>query len=352
VPQLFEVSRYAGVLQMTSTVRAQVRRDAGLSDVFAALYPCGSITGAPKHRAMQIIRELEPESRGLYTGAIGWFDVPAEDRRLGNFCLSVAIRTLVLQLPAEDGLRAGEMGVGAGIVYDSKAEEEYEECRLKARFLTGLPQDFALFETMHGTREGGCRHLERHLQRLCASAAAFGFSCDAEQAGTLLRNACAGLPPGIAHRLRLELNQSGQFTLQCAPLAPLPKVVKLMLASQPATVPPLFLRHKTTVRTGYDAAIRAAEAEGAFDMLFCNGRGELTEGGRTNLFVKLDGSWFTPPLAAGVLPGVMRAVLLDDPHMNAREKNLTLDDLRNAEQVIVCNALRGAMQAEVVWAAG
>jgi para-aminobenzoate synthetase/4-amino-4-deoxychorismate lyase len=106
------------------------------------------------------------------------------------------------------------------------------------------------------------------------------------------------------------------------------------------------------VRAGYDAAIRAAEAQGAFDMLFCNGHGELTEGGRTNLFVKLAGRWFTPPLAAGILPGVMRAVLLDDPHMNAQEKSLTLGDLRDAEEVIACNALRGAMQAEVVWAAG
>jgi para-aminobenzoate synthetase/4-amino-4-deoxychorismate lyase len=356
VPQLFEVSRYAGVLQMTSTVRAQVRRDAGLSEVFAALYPCGSITGAPKHRAMQIIRELEPEPRGWYTGAIGWFDGSAEaseeDRRLGNFCLSVAIRTLVLQPPAEEGLRVGEMGVGAGIVYDSKAQEEYEECRLKARFLTGLPHDFALFETLYGTREHGCRHLERHLRRLCASAATFGFTCDAKQAETVLRDACAGLAPATAHRLRLELNQAGQFTLQSAPLTPLPEVVKLMLAPQPATAAPLFLRHKTTVRAGYDAAIRAAEAQGAFDMLFCNGHGELTEGGRTNLFVKLAGRWFTPPLAAGILPGVMRAVLLDDPHMNAQEKSLTLGDLRDAEEVIACNALRGAMQAEVVWAAG
>ncbi len=164
VPQLFEVRRYGRVLQMTSTVCARAREEVDLAQLLTALYPCGSITGAPKRRAMQIIRELEPDARGLYTGAIGWFEAAAEGQRIGDFCLSVPIRTLLLQAP-QGGVRQGEMGVGAGIVHDSEAASEYAECLLKARFLTGLPQDFELLETMQAS-SSGCPWLERHLDRL------------------------------------------------------------------------------------------------------------------------------------------------------------------------------------------
>ncbi|MGH8809964.1 MAG: aminodeoxychorismate synthase component I, partial [Noviherbaspirillum sp.] len=142
VPRLFSVDRFSSVLQMTSTVEADLRDDANLADVFSALYPCGSITGAPKRRAMQIIRELEADPRGLYTGAIGWFEAPLGARGVGDFCMSVPIRTLVLQTPGGDGVRKGEMGVGAGIVHDSVATDEFAECRLKASFLTGLANEF------------------------------------------------------------------------------------------------------------------------------------------------------------------------------------------------------------------
>jgi para-aminobenzoate synthetase/4-amino-4-deoxychorismate lyase len=137
--------------------------------------------------------------------------------------------------------------------------------------------------------------------------------------------------------------------VQSAPLTLLSSPVKVLLARQPTVANALFLRHKTTVRERYDAAWRAAEAEGAFDMLFCNTLGELTEGARSNVFVKLEGRWYTPPLAAGLLPGVMRAVLLGDPAWNASERRLTLDDLRAAEEVVVCNALRGVLNAIVQW---
>lgn len=348
VPQLFEVKRYGGVLQMTSTVQARLRDDVSLADVLTALYPCGSITGAPKRRAMQIIRELEPDARGFYTGAVGWFDAPAAKRRIGDFCLSVPIRTLVLQTPASNGVRSGEMGIGAGIVHDSDAAREYAECRLKASFLTGLSNDFELFETLHATHNEGCRHLDRHLQRLRASATYFGFTYDEENIRQTLHKTCAALPPGQAHRLRLALNQPGACTVQTAPLQSLPGPVRVLLATQPTEAGDLFLRHKSTVRDRYDAAWRAAEAQGAFDMLFFNTDGELTEGGRSNVFVKLAGRWYTPPLACGLLPGVMRAVLLADPAWNAAERRLTLDDLRAAQEIVICNALRGVLPATVV----
>jgi para-aminobenzoate synthetase/4-amino-4-deoxychorismate lyase len=350
VPQLFKVDRYDSVLQMTSTVCAQLRAGVTLADAFAALYPCGSITGAPKRRTMQIIRELEADARGLYTGAIGWFDRPDSGQTVGNFCLSVPIRTLVLQAPGADGMRAGEMGVGAGIVHDSVAAEEYAECQLKAKFLTGLAQDFELFETIHATQAEGCRHLELHLRRLRSSAAYFGFAWDEQCVSSVLQQVCSALPAG-PHRIRLALNQSGACSVQYAPLLPLAEPVKVLLAPQPTVADDLFLRHKTTVRERYDAAWRTAEAQRAFDMLFFNTQGELTEGGRSNVFVKLEGRWYTPPLASGLLPGVMRTVLLADPAWDASERRLTLDDLRAAEEVVVCNALRGALSATVVYPA-
>lgn len=352
VPELFDVNRHGGVLQMTSTVTATIRPQVRLADLFNAIYPCGSITGAPKHRTMQIIDEIEHAPRGFYTGAIGWFDPHGDERAIGDFCLSVPIRTLVLDPQNEDGVRHGEMGVGAGIVYDSDAGSEYAECQLKARFLTGLTPDFSLFETMHARREEGCRHLDLHLRRLFASASYFGFHYDESLIRKKLTDACAGLEAGVAYRLRFSLDHAGHSTIQTAPIAPLATPVKILLSAEPTDAKDIFLRHKTTARERYDAAWRAAEAQGAFDRLFCNSDGEVTEGARSNLFVKLQGRWYTPPLDSGLLPGVMRTVLLSDPAWNACERPLTLDDLRRAEEVVVCNALRGAMNASVIWPQG
>ena len=353
VPALFEVKRYSSVLQMTSTVQAQLAPDTSLQAIFEALYPCGSITGAPKRRTMEIIRELEPAARGIYTGAIGWIDPPAssgfgtlQQARFGDFCLSVPIRTLTLQ-PEQNGVRHGELGVGAGIVYDSDAGAEYAECRLKAGFLTGLPNDFEIFETIHATRAEGCRHLERHLARLRASAAYFGHPFDPDVARSVALQACAALPDETPHRVRLALRPNGEIVVQTGALAPLAEPVQVLLADAPTHAHDVFLRHKTSIRSRYDAAWRTAESVGAFDTLFFNERGELTEGGRSNVFVRSGGRWYTPPLSSGVLPGVMRGVLLDDPAWNAIECPLTRDSLARAQEIVVCNALRGPLRAVV-----
>ncbi len=338
VPKLFEVTRFSSVLQMTSTVQARLRDDATLGEIFNALYPCGSITGAPKKRTMEIIAELEPEPRGIYTGAIGWF-APE-----GDFCLNVPIRTLTLQAE-QHGIRQGVMGVGAGIVYDSEPHDEFAECQLKARFLTGLSNDFELFETMHATREAGPRHLERHLQRLAASARYFGFAWDEAAARAYLTLACQALPAGQPHRLRLAMNSAGAFAVQTGALAPLQEPVRILLADEATDSSDLFLRHKSTIRERYDAAWKAADAQGAFDKLFFNERGELTEGGRSNVFLRMDGLWITPPLSSGMLPGVMRAVIIDA--WGAQERIVTRDMLLAAEEIVVCNSLRGAMRASL-----
>jgi para-aminobenzoate synthetase/4-amino-4-deoxychorismate lyase len=241
------------------------------------------------------------------------------------------------------------MGVGAGIVYDSVAADELAECRLKADFLTSLNQPFELFETMLASRENGVRYVQRHLQRLQSSADFFGFRFDFNATHIQLQQHCDQLAMGLPYRLRLSLQHGGDVQISSALLTPLDDTVRVKISPHPMRSDDLFLRHKSSVREVYDAAWRSAEQQGAFDMLFFNEAGALTEGGRSNVFVKLDGMWFTPPLEAGVLPGVMRSVLLDDPTWNASERHLTLDDLRRAQEVIVCNALRGVIPVALDW---
>jgi para-aminobenzoate synthetase/4-amino-4-deoxychorismate lyase len=340
VPALFSVEPYASVWQMTSTIEARVIPGTSFAGIVRALFPCGSITGAPKYRTMQLIDEIESTPRGLYTGAIGWLDAS------GDFCMSVAIRTLVIDAAA----RRGVLGIGAGIVLDSVAADEYEECLLKARFLTGADPGFELFETTFATRDEGVRHYTRHVARLKGSAAYLGFAFDARALDTQVAAHCAGFEAEKPYRMRIALDKSGRVTITSAPLAPLSSdTVNVLLASDRGFAPkdsadPL-LGHKTTRRADYDRAWKAAEVEGAFDMLFVNERGELTEGGRSNVFVKLDGKWCTPPIGAGVLPGVMRAVSIEE--LGAVERTLTPGDLLEAEDLLISNALRGAVKARL-----
>jgi para-aminobenzoate synthetase/4-amino-4-deoxychorismate lyase len=291
----------------------------------------------------------------LYTGMIGWLDAAspnAGDGACGDFCLSVAIRTLLLDAAKETGERSGRMGVGGGIVLDSVAVDEYAECGLKSRFVTGADPGFQLFETMYAMREDGVRYLARHLARLGASAAWLGFDYDEARVRARIDTQCGALPPGVAHRMRLALDHAGTLELLAAPLAPLADEVGVLLGPDhgfAATgTTDLLLRHKTTRRAEYDRGWRAAEAKGAFDTLFFNDRGELTEGGRSNVFVKMAGRWWTPPLSSGALPGVMRGVLLEDASLHAAERVLNKADVLNAEALMVCNALRGAVPARIV----
>jgi para-aminobenzoate synthetase / 4-amino-4-deoxychorismate lyase len=348
VPALFAVQSHATVFQMTSTVQASLRPALGFADVLRASFPCGSITGAPKLHTMDLIARFERLPRALYTGSIGWLDAPPPGRRCGDFCLSVAIRTLSLQAPAADGTRPAQLGVGAGIVLDSEPRSEFAECRLKARFATTLEPGLALIETMAASRDGGVRHLERHLARLAASAAAFGFVFDEAELRAALQRQLQALAPG-PQRLRLRFGARGIEELAAAPLPPLAAgPVLLRLAAEPSPLAPALARHKTTERAAYDAAVQAAQAVGAFDTLFFSAAGRLTEGGRSNVFVRLGGRWCTPPLDDGVLPGVMRSVLLDDPQWGAAERSITRDELLHADAIVVCNALRGVLPARLL----
>ncbi len=359
VPDLFAIEPYSTVFQMTSTVQARVRPEVDFPALLRAVFPCGSITGAPKHHTMDWIARLESTPRGLYCGTIGWVDAPRGDDKLGAFCLSVAIRTITLGAEAH-GLRPARLGIGAGIVLDSRADEEFEECRLKARFLTGLPPGFELFETMRATRGQGAAHLALHLDRLGRSAQVLGFAFDRYAAQRRVESQLRGLAdnPHEHHRLRLSLAHDGRLQLTQAALADLPDLppgpdgaaVSLLIAPHRLPNEHPLAAHKTTLRRHYDEGVRAAERAGAFDSLFFTEDGRLVEGGRSSVFLKLAGGWYTSPVADGALPGVMRGLVLADPAWNATERRLSAADLARADAIMVCNALRGTLSARVITA--
>jgi len=355
VSDLFSVATCGTLFQMTSTIEAQLVRGASFGDVLRATFPCGSITGAPKHRTMQIIAGLEHSPRGLYCGAIGWVDASPSAESMGAFCLSVAIRTLVIEAArTAGGTRPARLGVGAGIVLNSDATSEFEEIGLKARFFTNLDPGFSLFETMLASRATGVRHLDLHLARLTRSAGQLRFRLEPRALRTALLDRVAQLPPEGHWRLRLALAWDGRLEFLCAPLDSLrsdqdePGVVRIALAEEPVRADAFLAGHKTDWRPQYDPALHMASARGCFDQLFFTGAGELVEGTRSNVFVKLQGRWYTPPLSSGALPGIMRGLLLADPAWAARERCLHRSDLRSAEQVVVCNALRGPLRARLV----
>lgn len=329
VDSLFDIEAYPSLWQMTSTVSAGPV-EADLLNIFRALFPCGSVTGAPKIRAMQIIDELENSPRGLYCGALGWI---APD---GDFRFSVPIRTL--EIDRDGHFRCG---IGSGIVADSEPAAEWEECLLKGRFLTGLKPAFGLIETLR-CEAGTLPRLERHLARLSASAAYLGLRCDIEAVRDALLRHAAGLS-GL-QRVRLELHPDGDFTISGGALSDIAGPVQVALASQTVSSGDALLRHKTTARALYDAASREAEAAGLFDLIFLNERGEVAEGARSTVFVDCgDGVLLTPPLGCGALDGVLRRELLDAGR--AREGVIDRTALETAAALYVGNALRGLLPA-------
>jgi para-aminobenzoate synthetase/4-amino-4-deoxychorismate lyase len=327
VDALFEIERYKTLLQMVSQVSAEIG-DVSLFDLLRALFPCGSITGAPKIRAMRLIQSLERQPRHLYTGSIGHWQ-PG-----GDFSLNVAIRTLEL-----DAAGKCRLGIGSGIVADSDADLEYAECLAKANFVTALDPGFELIETILAV-DGDLPYLDLHLDRLNASASAFGFHCDSKAIVKVLRE--TALHRQGQWRIRLTLAKDGTASITTARLEPLPPACHAVIAAERVDSGDLFLRHKTTRRDLYDAALaKVAAIPGCFDALFFNEKDELVEGARSSVFIVRDGAWYTPPLSAGALPGVMRRAILTGADHSVKEATLTRDDLVNADAVYLANALRG-----------
>ena len=334
VPALFATQALPTVWQMTSDVRARTRPGTTLTDVFAALFPCGSVTGAPKVRAMQMIHALEPAPRGVYCGAVGVVR-PGEQGGI-RATFNVPIRTVVLQ---GDLARCG---IGSGITADAVADAEWNEWRHKRAFVERASMPFDLLETL-ALEEGRLRHVADHLARLQQAAAHFSIPWNAGAVHQCLQTLADGHPQGL-WRVRLLLGAAGQPRAEAFALQPTPEPVRLQLAGGPLMeAHSEFVRFKTTRRAHYAAF--APATPGVFDTVLWNAAGEITESTFGNIAMLLDGRWVTPPLSCGLLPGVGRAVALRDGRVC--EAVVRLQDLPRVQGWAFINSLRGWLQARL-----
>lgn len=343
VPELFRVESFPTIHQLVSDVTAKMPNGTGAVDVLRAAFPCGSITGAPKVRAMEIIDELETGARGLYTGSIGFIEAG------GDAAFNVAIRTLVFpavipsQSDLQDGAACATLGLGSGIVADSQPAEEWRECLAKGEFVSAAGESFDLIETMLFDPVEGVQRLEGHLARMKASAVALDFVFDRHGARNSLQSATFRLRS--AARVRMRLARSGALAVE---VTPLPRLAELPVpvAVRPAPMAPddFRLAHKTSLRADYDAVrIESGTAE----VVFVDEPGFVTEGSWSNIFVERDGQLLTPPLALGLLPGVLRAELIEKGR--AVESHLRIADLEDG--FFIGNSLRGLIPARLADAA-
>jgi para-aminobenzoate synthetase/4-amino-4-deoxychorismate lyase len=328
VPELFKVETYPTLHTMVSTIAAKLAAEIGPGQALAAIFPCGSVTGAPKIRAMEVIAAVEPDARGAYTGSIGRIDPD------GDAAFNVAIRTLHLR----DGASEASIGLGSGVVADSRAGEEWDECLAKGAFLTRGQRRFDLIETMAFDPVGGIALLERHLERMRASAEAFGIRFDRHG----VRNELQAATFRLRHpaKVRLLLSPDGRIAIGTAPM---PEValdpVTVALATRQVAPRDFRLAHKTTDRRPWP------RVAGAWETVYIDADGYLTEGSFTSIFVPgPDGVLRTPPLTCGILPGVLRAELIASGR--AVEAELRPEDL--SDGFFLGNALRGLVSAVTV----
>ncbi len=335
VPELFTVERYPTLWQMTSTVRGQTT--APVTEIFTALFPCASITGAPKVSTMEIIADLETEPRQLYTGCVGFIG----PGRRAQF--NVAIRTATIDRQTNEAM----YGVGGGIVWDSVTGDEYEECQVKARILTERRPSFKLLETMLWIPGEGIFLLQEHLARLRNSADYFGFSLKMENLLEQLTRQVSVLP-NVRHKIRLLLRERGEFVIETIPLEMVqnvtPKTLRIDIAADPVNSKNIFLYHKTSHRAVYDQA--RASRPNCDDVLLWNERDEVTESSIANVVLRLNGKWLTPPVESGLLAGTYRQYLLAKGEIE--EGVIKLADLSRAKAIYLINSVQGWRRAELV----
>jgi para-aminobenzoate synthetase/4-amino-4-deoxychorismate lyase len=332
VKDLFSVETYPTLHTMVSTVTGLLKPETSVTAVVEALFPCGSVTGAPKIRAMEIIRELEASPRGVYCGAIGHF-APG-----GSARFNVAIRTLTIR-----GTE-GELGIGGAIVHDSRRDAEFAECLLKARYYDVARKPLRLIETLRYAPGEGFVRLQRHLARMEASAGVLGIAFDRSEAIAALERETSSLSALL--RVRMTLDEAGHFETTSVPLAAGKPRWRFALSPVRMDSGDALLRHKTDWREDFEREYERAAAGGLDEIVFLNEREELTEGSRTNLFAKLDGDLVTPPVSAGLLPGCLRQEMLDDGA--CKEKSLRPEDIVRASALYLGNSLRGLVPATLV----
>lgn len=334
VPALFEIEKYQTLLQMTSTIEATISQPKKPSEILAALFPCGSVTGAPKIRAMEIINGLESRPRGVYCGAIGYF---APD---GDFTLSVPIRTATIRKDHHGNMAIGNMGIGSGIVADSDVAAEYDECALKARFLTELNPACDLIETLKWTPREGLLRLDLHLERMAKSAAAFYRPIDLDSIRGQLLHRVKDLT--LLHRVRLTLARDGSVYITVTELTEemLGQPLTVCFAGPRVASSNAMLRHKTSMRDAFDSVrAEAIKKHDVIDVIFVNEKGEVTEGAISNIIAEIDGKLLTPPIDCGLLGGIMRQTLIGD-HGAIKEAILSTNDIKHASKLYICNSVR------------
>ncbi|MDP8230060.1 MAG: aminodeoxychorismate synthase component I [Candidatus Gorgyraea atricola] len=332
--KLFEVEQYETLLQMISVVKSRLKKDVSLYDLFKAIFPSGSVTGAPKISTMKIIDSLEKEPRRIYTGGIGFF-TPS-----GDAVFNVAIRTALI----DNKTKKGEMGIGSGIVIDSDAAKEFEECKLKANFITQEKRNFKLIETMLWQRAKGYFLLSSHLERLKASAEYFNFRFDKK---TILKSLEKKFNSNADYKVRLLLDKSGDIDLSFSKINGSTQS-KVRFSNKKVSSENPYLYHKSTNRDLYNKEHTKWKRCGYFDIIFRNEKNQITEGAISNIIIKKGQFYYTPPLECGLLNGVYRKSLLNKRQFPLREKILYKKDLCNADKVYMVNSVRGMVECKVI----
>lgn len=330
---LFNVQCFESVLQMTSTVEGKLRRELSMYDFFKAIFPSGSVTGAPKIETMNIIDNLEKEQRDIYTGAIGYIS-PSD-----KWVFNVAIRTVII----DENSGSGEMGIGSGVVYDSDALNEYEECKLKAEFLKKR-QEFKLLETMLWNKDKKFWLLDIHLERLSESAEYFNFRYNKKQIIDALSKEEKKFNKKKNYRVRFLLSCEGDIETAASILDYKAAPNKVKFSDKRVNSSDIFLFHKTTNRVLYNNEYKKASEEGFFDTIFLNEKNEVTEGAISNIFIEKNGKYYTPPIECGLLNGVYRRYLLKSNVFPVEEKVLYREDIQNAGKIFLTNAVKGMVK--------
>lgn len=331
VSKFFTPERYRTLYQLTSTVESKLKENTTIKEIFCSLFPSGSVTGAPKIKTMEIIKRLEKEPRGIYTGAIGYINKD-------NVCFNVSIRTLRIKADK------GEMGIGGGIVYDSSEDKEYGEALLKARFLTRRYPDFYFIETILWQKDKGYYLLDLHLKRLKRSCDYFSVPLDLKTVKKEL-NDLAHTLKNNRFKVRLTVDVYGEIKVRAEPLDAIAEPVKVKISSKKINPADIFLYHKTSHRALYNREKKLSEKEGFFETIFFNTRGELAEGAISNIFILKDGKLLTPSVSCGLLEGVLREQLIREGKV--QKATLYADDLKKADKVFIGNSVRGLLEAKI-----
>ncbi|MBK9099702.1 MAG: aminodeoxychorismate synthase component I [bacterium] len=335
-PKLFKIEKYESLFQMVSKVQGELIKKTSFKDIITNIFPCGSVTGAPKIRTMEIINEIEKEDRGIYTGSIGLF-TPKEIE------LNVAIRTISINKKSGNGI----IGLGSGIVWDSNPKSEYEEVQLKSKFLTEPLDYFEIFETMK-SENGSIRFLDDHIKRMKLAADYFLFKFSEKKVRKYVEQLVVQIETDQQKKIKLLLNKLGKFRAEVSDISKPMKNVSIILSEHKVSSTDKFRHFKTTNRKIYDDEYEKYSKQKFREVIFLNEKDEIVEGSRTNIFIRIGNTWFTPSLSSGALPGVYRNYFLQN-HPEALQQQLNLTDLVKADQVILTNAVQGEIKVSRIY---